>query len=118
MKVLVTRTSGYNNDIKPIDECETQELAVHYLDYRTSESIAEAKKSHWFESWYRSGLNHREENGRIVCDVPRIKVLHFIEVSTLTDIIALHKKYGDIIVKKSDYKEFEIELEIYDYYRV
>lgn len=117
MEVLISRTSIWDEEEKPIDECDSKKLHVHWLDFRSVKTIEEARNMHWYNEWYKRGINHREENGFIVCDIPKSKVMHTLKIDTIEDIQSFIKKYGIIVIKQSSYKEFDIELEIYDDYR-
>lgn len=40
-----------------------------------------------------------------------------IELNTLEDLINFVRKYGDVVIYESMYKEYPYTIEIYDYYR-
>jgi len=108
---IISRTSLWDDE-QPCPEAVKELLT--YLDYRTVPTLEEAKKQWWYENWYNDGENHREENGMVVCDLKNKKEDWVIEFDNILD---LHKKYGQLVVSKSPYKEHELLLEIYDGYR-
>lgn len=116
MKFIVSRTSTY--DSEPCREAKKEDL--NYLDYRTVKTLEEAHReryAHWAIDWFKNGANHREDarKGMIVCERKRRDWV--LEVKSLKALIAFVTKYGDVIIKESDYKEYPLEIEIYDGYR-
>lgn len=114
MKYIISRTSDWFKK-QPCIEAKCEELTR--LDFRTAKTLEEAKGQDWFKSWYDSGINHRVENGYIVCDL-KIKIKTWIiELNGLDELMALQKSYGELIISDSDFKEVKKEIEIYDDYR-
>ena len=64
MKTIIKRTSTWNS--KPCDEAVLENLTP--LNYRTVVTLEGAKTEPWYDDWFNSGDNHREEGGMIVCD--------------------------------------------------
>lgn len=116
MKTIISRTSVWNGN-HPYKQAKTKVIKLTYFDYRAVKTLKEAKSCQWYKQWFESGTNHREENNMIVCDVVKNVKCFTIEINNLEDILKLQKKYGNIIIKSSNYKEIEFELEIYDTYR-
>ena len=115
MKFIITRTSIWDRKEKPCEEAK--QAKATYLDYRTTKSLQEAKQYHWYEQWYNSTVNHRVERGMIVGEKKTKDKVWIVEINSLVDILNLIKKYGEIIILRSDYKEYPFEIEIYDDYR-
>ena len=117
MKAIIRRTSILG-DAKPCDEAKPAQATLQ--DWRTLKTLDEARKHKFLgEEWFKEGTNHREEKGMVVRDLPCQKVWA-IEINSLDDLIALHLKYGDIIITgdgDDEYKEYPLQLEIYDDYR-
>jgi len=117
MKYIITRTSVWNDEDIKVEEAIKETLDLTSYDTRTVNSIEEAKKLHWYQDWASRGTNHREENGYIICDYITTETIYTIEINSLEELMNLQDKYGELIITKSNYKEFECEIEIYDDYR-
>lgn len=116
MKFHISRTSAYEE--KPCEEAVQEYFTA--LDSRTVPTIEEARKHHWFKDWYENGVNHREENGHIVCDSKEKRPYWVIEINSLDDLLALEKKYGSLVIERPGWmgpKGIDYEVEIYDDYR-
>ena len=113
MKFVVSHTSGWKE--KPCVGAKLEELT--YLDYRTVSSLEEAEKLDWYKFWFDEGINHRVENGMIVCDRKQKKPKWTIEIHDLEDLMFFIEKTDDIIISKVPFKEIKYEIEIYDEYR-
>ena len=115
MKCIIKRTSIWG-DVQPCDEAEATEAT--FMDWRTFSHLEDVKKNPLIgEGWLKEGKNHHEENGMVVRELERKKVW-VVSISTLKDLLSFSQKHGhSIIVSQSNYKEFPIELEIYDDYR-
>ena len=116
MKIIITRTSNYF-DPSRCSEAKKETLELTYLDYRTVNTLEEVKNRKWGEDWFNNGINHREENGMVVCDVMKMETVWTVKIDTIGDLIKLEKKYGSLIFMSTDYKEIPYEIEIYDDYR-
>ncbi len=111
MKFVVSRTSVWGD--KPREEATR--VKATWIDRRKANSIEEAKRELWFEDWYNSTTNHREERGFVAGDSKGEKDdIWVIELKTLEDFIAFVEKYEQAIIKQSFYKEYPYEVEIYD----
>jgi len=96
---------------KPCEEAVEMELTP--LDYRMVPSIEEAKKKVWFKEWFEGGVNHREENGMIVCEKKQKEKQWVIEINSLEELIKFQEKYGEIMLLDSPpYKEVKKEIRI------
>lgn len=114
MKFVVSRVSTRGSDIEPCEGAKIEKLT--WLDVRTIRTIEEAKTCPWFNKWFERGVNHREENGYVVCDsiVPENEWV--IELNSIEELESFVKKHGDVIISECSYKEIKIELKIYDDY--
>lgn len=112
MKAIITQTDGWPNIGSKIKK------EVTYLDYRNVSSFKEAENLFWYKAWRDRGINHREENEMIVCDVIQEKELYEIEVSSISDLVNIMKSQGhDIVLSIPSYKEYDLQIEIYNDYR-
>jgi len=113
MKFRVTR-ANMEGQKKPCEEAEPAEAT--YLHYKTVSSLQKAKQYPWFNKWYNSTTNHREEKGMIVGESKIKHKIWVIEINSLDDILDLHKKYcgeeGCLSIVKGDYKEYSFGIEI------
>ncbi len=110
MKFIVTRrVSPIGDEAPPCEEARKEELTP--LDYRDVSSLEEAKKKVWFNEWFNSGVNHREEGGRIVCEKRQKEQRWVVEIGTLEELVEFQSRYGDIILRDSSpYKETNKEI--------
>jgi len=92
-----TRVSLWSRD-KPCEE--DVEIELTPLDYWMVPSIEEAKKKVWFKEWYEGGVNHKEENGMIVCKKKQ-KEKWVREIKSLEKVINFQEKYGKIMILDS-----------------
>lgn len=102
MKFEIYRTSGFGMQ-KPCEEAFIDK--VIHIDERFSDSPSKLPDS---EKWFSKGSNHRVENGNIKRDLER--EVYVVEINTLSELIDLSNKYGDLIIDKNT-------IEIYDDYR-
>jgi hypothetical protein len=105
---VVSRSSDWG-DSKPCEE------AVKKFVTRCDEREGEIFSDFFKKIWHESGYNHRVENGNIKRDIT--KEHWVVELNSLEDILNFHKKYGQIIIKSTDFLNGVQEIEIYDYYR-
>lgn len=100
MKFIVTKKNvSLTETNKPCEEAKEEALTA--LDYRTVPTLKEAEGKIWFKDWYNSGINHREENGMIVCEKKEKVLKWIVEFNTLEEFIAFQSKYGDILISDS-----------------
>jgi len=112
MKFIVSRKRVSVTGSKRVcDEAKQEDLTP--LDYRTVKSLEEAKKKVWYKDWLKGGINHREEDGMVVCD-KKEKARHWvIEINSLEELLAFQSKYGSIMISNSlPYKEVKKEITI------
>ncbi|MHC1584611.1 MAG: hypothetical protein ACXQTM_08345 [Methanosarcinales archaeon] len=115
MKFVVERTSTWGEG-KPCDEAVKSKAT--WVDRRKANSVEEAKRKPWFKDWYNSTINHREENGFIVGDRKGEKEeVWVVELRTLEDFVDFVRKYEQVVVSVSFYKEYPFQIEIYDAWR-
>lgn len=110
MKFLVSRkVQSISSSEKPCEEAVKEMLTP--LDYRTVGSLEEAKNKIWFKQWYEGGVNHREEDGMVVCEKKEKEERWVVEFNTLEELIRFQEKYGDILIRNtSPYKETRKEI--------
>ena len=81
------------------DEAVLEELTP--LDYRKVPSIEEAKKKVWYKDWIADGVNHREEDGMVVCEKKNKSSKWVVELGSLEELLAFQGKYGSINISNS-----------------
>lgn len=109
-KYIISRTSVYEGRPHELAKKETL-TKIHKCKLKTlSEVQCDSNACRWF---YREGMfNHREEDGYTACD--QLCDAWIIEISSIEELC---KKEGELIIKESEYKEYPIEIEIYDDWR-
>jgi hypothetical protein len=110
MKFIVSRTSMWHGE-KPCEEAK-KEKATYFTD-SFLKTVKEAIKKH---EWIRKG-NPVQMKGFVRVYDKEPEDVWTIEIKTLEAFIEFVNKYGDIVFKKSRYKEIPFEIEIYDDYR-
>lgn len=115
MKFVISRTSSWGNE-KPCEEATPYEIAD--IDIRNFKTPEEFDKEVGFRvgKWYDKGTNHRIIDGHIARDISTIKCWA-IEINSLEDLLALHRKYGQLVIQTSMWNKETPEIEIYDDYR-
>lgn len=118
MRYEITRTSRHEG--KPCEEAFRGELMN--IDIRGAS--APHKIPAWralgkegaLAEWLKDGSNHRKINGHIARDMGT-RACWFIDIPDLDALMALHEKYGELVIGTSfaDYQTPRIE--IYDDYR-
>ncbi|RMG72638.1 MAG: hypothetical protein D6710_04490 [Nitrospirae bacterium] len=110
MKFIVSRRiESIGSDERPCEEAVRESLTP--LDYRNVESLEEAKGKIWFDNWLRGGVNHREEQGRVVCERRQKEQRWVVEIGTLEELLLFQSRYGDILIRDSSpYKEVSKEI--------
>lgn len=106
---LVSRTSIYDDDVKPCDEAV--EIYVKNIDSRAVDDPSKLVWKPTADTWYDTGTNHRVENGKIKRDFGERKEWA-IKTNNIFDFV---KKYGSCIIN-IDVDGFNT-IEIYDDYR-
>ena len=93
------------------DEAVYQELTP--LDYRKVPSLEEAKERIWYNDWISDGVNHREEDGMVVCEKKEKSYHWVVELDSGGELMAFQNKYGSITISNSDpYVEVNKEITI------
>ncbi len=112
MKFIVNRrTVSLVESKKPCDEAREELLTP--LDYRTVKTLDEARKKIWYKDWIKGGVNHREEDGAVVCDRKVKEKQWVVDVDSLEELIDFQGKYGEIMISNSSpYKEARTEIRI------
>ena len=112
MKFIAGRTTvSLRESNKPCDEAVEEELTP--LDYRTVKTLEDAKKKVWYKDWLEGGLNHREEQGMVVCDRKAKEKQWVVDIDSLEELTAFQGKYGEILISDSaPYKEAKKEIKI------
>lgn len=111
MKYMITRTSMFEGI-----PCEEAYLDTYIrIDERT---VSDPKNLNFKldkEEWYKTGENHRVENGHIKRDFKN--EAYFIDINSLEELNKLHEKYGDLVISNSWNNTSIPSIEIYDDYR-
>jgi GTP:adenosylcobinamide-phosphate guanylyltransferase len=74
-----------------------------YLDIRTVKTLEEAKTKNWYKDWYNNGINHREENGNIICERKNRYFKRVININSLEELIQLQERLGEIKIGNYPY---------------
>ena len=116
MEFMISKTSLYGADDKAPHERAYKKAYVR-VDERTTDDpnklFAEGG-----DRWYRSGKNHRVENGHIMRDFD--DEAWFIEIKDLDDLIQFTKTLDgtdEIVFGASYWNNQMLQIEIYDDYR-
>lgn len=112
MKFIVSRsTVSFRESKSPCEGAKEEELTP--LDFRTVKTIEEAQKKVWYKEWLDGGVNHREEDGMVVCDKKEKVKEWVVDIGSLEELIDLQGKYGEILLRDSaPYKEVRKEIKI------
>jgi len=107
MKFIVTRSDFRKG--KPCEGASSTELTR--MDYCTM-PLDQIKEKEWGEKWLKEGVNHRETTVRgKVWSVRELKELMWlIVIRDLDELLKLRKKYGEIMIAESEFKEVEAEI--------
>lgn len=112
MKFIVNRRKVSVTENRQVCEEAMQELLTP-LDYRGVESMEEAQKKIWFKDWLADGVNHREENGMLVCEKKEKSSQWVVNLASLEELLAFQDKYGAITIANSvPYVEVKKEITI------
>jgi len=112
MKFIVSRKRvSLTGNRKVCDEARQEDLTP--LDYRTVKTLEEAKKKVWYKDWIKGGVNHREEDGMVVCDKKEKSRQWVVEINSLEELLEFQSKYGSIVISNSiPYKGVRKEITI------
>lgn len=118
MKFIITRTSEWG-DSSPCAEAKRDRVVR--VESRTFRSPEEYDKKFAARegAWLSVGTNHRIDRDGYICRDREMMDLWTIEINSIEELVALSRKYGEIIV--ADYylnaNDEYPTLEIYDDYR-
>lgn len=119
MKFIITRTSEWDDDCSPCEEAKrSQVVRVETRTLRTPEEF-DKKFAAREGAWLSVGTNHRTGKDGYICRDREMMDVWTVEVNSIEELIALSRKYGEIIVGNhylSSNDEYPT-LEIYDDYR-
>jgi len=112
MKFIVSRKRMSVTENRQVcDEAVQEKLTP--LDYRSVGSMEEAQKKIWYKDWIADGVNHREENGMVVCEKKEQNSQWVVEMGSLEELLAFQDKYGEITIANSiPYVEVKKEITI------
>lgn len=114
VEFVICRTSAWGE--KPCEEAYEKKLT--HMNICTIKTLEEAKKSFWYKGWSNNGINHRVEDGCVVCDAKEKRTEWVIDIVDMDALLSFQKKYGEIVIgNDARYKEIKMEIEIYDDYR-
>lgn len=116
MDFVITRTSTkWDDDIaKPHSQARTVEAIP--VDYRTFKSLEEIRAK-LGDDFFNYGSNHREEKGMVARDLDE-ETIWIITINTLDELLNLIEDVEEeIVIQKAEYREYHLEIEIYDGYR-
>jgi hypothetical protein len=112
MKFIVSRKRVSVTENRQICEEAFQE-ALTPLDYRNVESLEKARDKIWYKDWIADGVNHREENGMVVCEKKEKSRQWVIKLDSLEELLEFQGKYGSILLSDSTpYVEVKKEITI------
>ena len=118
MKFIIKRTSGRGNSSPCVEAKEEQ---VVRTETRTLHSPEEFDKKFAYRegSWLSVGTNHRIDKNGYICRDCEMMDVWTIEINSIEELIALSRKYGEIIITDHylDINDMYPTLEIYDDYR-
>ena len=119
MKIRVTRTSMYcqfdpNN--KPCEGAYVSNLPKLRTEARALPTFSafDTKFGEREGAWCSQGINHREENGHVLREVPQYGKSWYVKLSNLKALKEFISDNGNCVVYESD---GELVIEIYDDYR-
>jgi hypothetical protein len=109
--VVSRKRMSVTENKRPCEEARERKLTP--LDYRTVHSLEEAKGKIWYNEWLAGGVNHREEDGIVVCDRKEAKRVWVVELNSLEELMAFQDKYGEVVISDAaPYKEARKEITI------
>lgn len=112
MKFIVSRKRMSVTENRQVcDEAVQEQLTP--MDYRNVASLEEAQKKIWHKDWLDDGVNHREENGMVVCEKKEKTSQWVVDLASLDELLAFQGKYGEITLANSiPYVEVKKEITI------
>lgn len=112
MKFIISRRKMSVTENKQVCDEAVQNLLTP-LDYRNVGSMEEAQKKIWYKDWLADGINHREENGMMVCEKKEKSSQWIVEIGSLEELLDFQNKYGAITIANSvPYVEVKKEITI------
>lgn len=117
MKLRVTRTSGCCFSwYKPCEDAYLSNLPKLRTDVRTLPTFStfDAMFGEHEGTWCSKGVNHREENGCVLREVPQTGEGWYVKLSSLKALKEFISEHGECVLSEID---GEIVIEIYDDYR-
>ena len=118
MKFIIRRTSGRGNASPCAEAKEEQVVSIETRTFRTPEEF-DKRFAAREGAWLSVGTNHRIGRDGYICRDRDMMNVWTIEVNSIEELVALSRKYGEIIVADhylSSNDEYPT-LEIYDDYR-
>lgn len=119
MKFIITRTSDYEDASSPC--AEAKEDQVVRIETRALYSPEEFDKKFADRegNWLSVGTNHRIGRDGHICRDREMMNVWTIEISSIEELVALSRKYGEIIIADHYLNDNDgyPTLEIYDDYR-
>lgn len=118
MKFIITRTSEWGDSSPCTEAKRSQVVRVETRTLRTPEEF-DKRLAVGEGAWLSVGTNHRIGKDGYICRDREMMDVWIIEVNSIEELIALSRKYGEIIVG-DHYLNSNDEyptLEIYDDYR-
>ena len=116
MEFLLTSTSGgVENQIPNAVIKKYTKIEVRYFS-----SFEEFdKRLSWMEgNWLSKGVNHKTSEGRIQREFPNGAEGHFIEISSIEELLEFQRKVGsELIITSATNNESIPAIEIYNDYR-
>ncbi|HCC53808.1 MAG TPA: hypothetical protein DEQ20_02625 [Desulfobulbaceae bacterium] len=112
MKFIIKRSKMSMTENRQVcDEAVQEKLTL--LDYRSVGSMEEAQKKIWFKDWIADGINHREEDGMVVCEKKEKPSPWVVDIASLEELLIFQDKYGEITIANSiPYVEVKKEITI------
>mgnify|MGYP005838881461 CR=1 FL=1 len=100
MKFIISRKRVSVTENRQVcDEAVLEELTP--MDYRDVRNMDEAKNKIWFNDWIAEGVNHREEDGMVVCEKKERSPQWVVNLNNLEELLELQEKYGSINISNS-----------------
>ena len=118
MKFIIRRTSVWGNSSPCAEAKEDQVVGIETRTFRTPEEF-DKRFAAREGAWLSVGNNHRIGRDCYICRDRDMMNVWTIEVNSIEELVALSRKYGEIIVADhylSSNDEYPT-LEIYDDYR-
>ena len=119
MKFIIKRTSGRANSSPCVEAKEEQVVRIETRTPFHSPEEFDKKFADREGSWLSVGTNHRIDKNGYICRDCEMMNVWTIEINSIEELIALSRKYGEIIITDHylDINDMYPTLEIYDDYR-